>query len=223
MRLLCHEVNLNLLDAFKKILILSPHTDDGEFGCGGTIAKLLELGSDVHYVAFSSAAESVLSKFPSDILQQEVLQATGELGIPEKNLNILDYPVRRFHEHRQDILEYLVKINRELKPDLVFCPSHYDCHQDHAVIYQEAIRAFKNTTMLGYEIIWNNLKFDNQCFIHINQQQLDTKLCAIHCYESQKHRHYLKEDFILGLARVRGTQIGAEYAELFEVIRWIIN
>jgi LmbE family N-acetylglucosaminyl deacetylase len=26
------------------VLVLSPHTDDGEFGCGGTIAKMVEQG-----------------------------------------------------------------------------------------------------------------------------------------------------------------------------------
>ena len=214
---------MSSLNGFKKILVLSPHTDDGEFGCGATIAKLMNQGSEVHYIAFSSAVESILKEFPANILQREVQQATAELGIPSENIRILDYPVRRFDEYRQAILEVLVQVNKEMRPDLIFCPSRNDCHQDHEVINQEAIRAFKNRTMLGYEIVWNNLNFENQCFVHINERELDTKLCAIHCYESQKHRNYLKEDFIRGLARVRGTQVGGEYAELFEVIRWIID
>ena len=52
--------------SFKKVLILAPHTDDGEFGCGGTITKLISEGADVYYAAFSAAEQSVLPKFPKD-------------------------------------------------------------------------------------------------------------------------------------------------------------
>ena len=38
----------------KRILILAPHTDDGELGCGATISKLIETSNDVYYVAFSA-------------------------------------------------------------------------------------------------------------------------------------------------------------------------
>ena len=203
--------------------MLAPHTDDGEFGCGATLAKLMGQGSEVHYVAFSSAEESVTKDFASDVLRHEVLKATAELGIVSDNLTLLNYPVRRFNEHRQDILEYLVKTNREMEPDLIFMPNTGDFHQDHAVISQEAIRAFKNKTILGYEIIWNNLKTDNQCFMHVSPEQLDAKVCAIQCYQSQAHRHYMQADLIRGLARVRGAQVAGKYAELFEVIRWVIN
>ena len=51
-----------------KILLLSPHTDDGELGCGGTVAKLIEQGKEVFYVAFSACEQSVLPQFPKDIL-----------------------------------------------------------------------------------------------------------------------------------------------------------
>lgn len=210
------------LNQFKKVIILSPHTDDGEFGCGATIAKLLQQKSEVHYIAFSSADESVPENFSSDILRREVFRATSVLGIHQNNVNVLNFPVRRFNDFRQDILEYLVKISRDMQPDLVFMPSTYDCHQDHVVITQEAIRAFKNKTILGYEIIWNNFKFDNQCFVHISQEQLSLKINAVSCYESQKHRHYAQDDLIRSLARVRGAQVAGNYAELFEVIRWVV-
>lgn len=208
---------------FKTVLVLSPHTDDGEFGCGATLTKLLAQGSDVHYVAFSSADEAVLKEFPRDILRHEVLNATAELGICSQNIRVLEYPVRRFNEYRQAILDDLVKLNREINPDLIFIPSSHDCHQDHEVINHEAKRAFKNKTMLGYEIIWNNFKFENQCVVHITQEQLDTKIGAINCYQSQRHRHYMNDDLVRSLARVRGAQVAGKYAELFEVIRWVIG
>nr|WP_287495042.1 PIG-L family deacetylase [Candidatus Brachybacter algidus] len=48
----------------KKVFILAPHTDDGELGCGGTIARLIEDGAIVYYVAFSTADKSVPDEFP---------------------------------------------------------------------------------------------------------------------------------------------------------------
>ena len=96
-----------------KILVLAPHTDDGEFGCGATIAKYIEEGKDVYYVAFSTCEESVPEGFPKNILEIEVKKATKELGIKPENLIIKNYPVRRFSEHRQDILEDLVALRKQ--------------------------------------------------------------------------------------------------------------
>ncbi|RLI89122.1 MAG: PIG-L family deacetylase, partial [Candidatus Altiarchaeales archaeon] len=66
---------------FSKILMLSPHTDDAELGCGGSIAKFLEEGKDVYYVALSSCEKSVPPEYPPDILKKEVKKATRALGI----------------------------------------------------------------------------------------------------------------------------------------------
>lgn len=41
-----------MLSAFKNVLVLAPHTDDGELGAGGTINRLIEEGSKVTYAAF---------------------------------------------------------------------------------------------------------------------------------------------------------------------------
>jgi len=49
------------------------------------------------------------------------------------------------------------------------------------------------------------------------------KIEALNCYESQRCRAYFDDDFIQSLARTRGVQINASYAEAFEVIRWVIR
>lgn len=74
-------MNKTALEAFQKVLVLAPHTDDGELGCGGTIHRLIQLGKEVHYVAFSTCEESVPEGFPKDILTKEVKAATASLGI----------------------------------------------------------------------------------------------------------------------------------------------
>jgi LmbE family N-acetylglucosaminyl deacetylase len=210
------------LEAFDTVLVLAPHTDDGELGCGGTIHQLKRLGKRVIYVAFSTCEESVPEGFPKNILSSEVKQATKALGIPESDLIILDYQVRYFPRDRQAILEDMVKLNRQFSPDLVFCPSSYDIHQDHGTISTEAKRAFKGTTLLGYEFIWNNFQFASQCFIELQEEDIACKVAAMECYKSQSKRLYAKDKLIRGVANYRGLQVQVEYAEAFEVIRWII-
>ena len=80
--------------SFKNVFILSPHTDDGELGAGGTISKLKELGANIHYFAFSTAEKSVPKGFKRTILKDEVFEATSALGIPKNNVHIFNYEVR---------------------------------------------------------------------------------------------------------------------------------
>lgn len=204
-------------------LILAPHTDDGEFGCGGTIAKLTRGGVRVIYVAFSAAEQSVLPHLPRDILRSEVRQATAELGVKEDDCVVLNFEVRKFPEMRQKILDSMIELNRKFQPDLVFLPSTNDTHQDHNVIAQEGFRAFKRQTMLAYEVPWNNLDFRTSCFSALDEEDLKGKISALERYESQKHRTYANAEFIKSLASVRGVQIGKKYAECFEVVRWVMN
>ena len=154
-----------MIEAWQRVLVLAPHTDDGEFGCGGTMARLVEAGVEVHYHAFSIATRSLPEGFAPDTLAREVREATGELGIPESQLVVHDFDVRTFPERRQDILELLVSLWEELRPDAVFQPSHHDVHQDHQTIAQEGLRAFKRTTVLGYEIPWNNFDFSYGAYV----------------------------------------------------------
>lgn len=204
---------------YNEILVLAPHTDDGELGMGGTISKLVGEGKHVTYAAFSTAEESVPKGFPKDILKTEVRAATAILGIKPENLLIFNYQVRKLNFSRQEILEDMIKIRSMRQFDLVFMPSMHDIHQDHTTIAQEGLRAFKNTTVLGYELIWNNLTFNTQCFVKLEEEHLETKIRAIKEYRSQGERDYLSEDFIRSLARARGVQVGSQYAEAFEVVR----
>ena len=212
-----------MLSKFKNVFVLAPHTDDGELGAGGTIAKLIESGANVFYFAFSTAEESLAKGLPEDILNTEVIEATDRLGISKKNVIIYNYQVRKLNYVRQEILEDLILHKNRLFPDLVLMPSLNDIHQDHATIAREGLRAFKNTTILGYELIWNNLTFDTTSFVNLEKRHVQAKVDALAAYESQNTRAYMSSDFIFSLAQTRGVQIGVEYAESFEVVRWILK
>ncbi len=205
----------------KRILVLAPHTDDGELGCGGTLARLVH-SNEVYYIAFSSCKQSVPIGFGEDVLKEEMADATSILGIKEENVILMDYEVRRFSYQRQEILDDLIKIKKELAPDLVFMPSPTDIHQDHYTITSEGIRAFKHASILGYEMPWNNIVFKPGSYSMLNENDLAKKCKAVAAYKSQSQRDYTNPDFIRSLAKVRGVQIGQNYAEAFEVVRWIL-
>jgi LmbE family N-acetylglucosaminyl deacetylase len=208
-----------VIDAWRRVLVLAPHTDDGEFGCGGTIARLVEAGVEVRYVAFSIATKSLPPGFAPDTLAREVRQATLEIGIPPERLTVHDFEVRTFPERRQEILESLIDLWAEWPPDAVLQPCLGDLHQDHQVVAAEGLRAFKRTTVLGYEIPWNALTFTYQAYVALEPRHVERKVAALACYESQQHRNYANSEYIWNLARTRGINVGRELAEAFEVYR----
>ena len=208
-----------MIGSWQRVLVLAPHTDDGEFGCGGTIARLVEAGVEVRYVAFSIATKSLPEGFAPDTLAREVREATAELGIPEAQLTVHDFEVRTFPQHRQEILELLIELWEEWRPDAVFQPSLHDIHQDHRTIADEGLRAFKRTTILGYEIPWNNFDFAYQAYFALERSHIERKVAALAKYASQQHRKYANAEYIWNLARTHGINVGREYAEVFEVYR----
>lgn len=197
-----------------RILALSPHTDDADLGAGGTLAQLVERGCKVWSVAFSAVH--------NQRLMTEFKAASEVLGIAEHRMTIYDFESRFFPEQRQEILQVMDALAKEIEPDLVLGPSSLDTHQDHKVIADEMVRAFKTISILGYELPWNNLSFETRAFVELSPGQMQKKLAALACYESQQHRTYLNEEFLTGLARTRGTQIQKTFAEAFEAVRWIL-
>ena len=206
---------------FKTVLALSPHTDDVELGAGGTLARWIEEGKEVFYVAFSIAEKSVPEGFPQNILEKECRQATKALGLKGNDISIYKFPVRDFPKFRQEILEIMVSLRDKLEPDLVLVPSLRDIHQDHRIIAEEGRRVFKYTNLLAYELPWNLFSFEASCLIALQRRHVDKKVEAIKCYQSQKHRNYTGEEFLSGWVRSRGIQIHTEYAEAFDVMRLV--
>lgn len=207
----------------KTVLVLAPHTDDGELGCGATISKLLRKNVEVFYTAFSICEESIPTGLPRNILQNELFEATAELGIKNKNVIVLNHKVRHFSEERQKILDELIQLKKEINPQLIFMPSRNDIHQDHLTIAEEGLRAFKTNTILAYEAPWNNYSFSNQAFVAVSKEDVDKKISALEKYQSQKERPYIAPEYSIGQLRLHGVQIGRKYAEVFEVPRIIFS
>lgn len=188
------------------VVVLAPHTDDETLACGGTIAKFVEAGREVFVYSFSCGTSST-AEFRAAC---RALNVTGEA---------FNFHTRYFVDARQSILEKLIEIRKEIKPSIVLLPASSDCHQDHQIIYGEGKRAFKHSTIYGYEAPWNSFNFSNTCYVTLSPDHMVRKVSAMQEYVSQFGRSYFKEESIISLARVRGMQAGCEYAECFEVVR----
>lgn len=207
----------------KRVLALSAHTDDAELTSGASMARFVNEGAQLFCAVFSTCEESLPEGWDPDSLEGEFREATRLLGIPQDNLFIHRYPVRKLFQYRQEVLETLVRIRREVEPDLVLMPCTGDQHQDHQTLAAEGVRAFRNThsraTLLGYEMPWNVGQIAAQAFISVSPRDMEAKLRALRCYRSQQERPYFSPDFLRSLATVRGMQVGCGLAEAFEVLR----
>jgi len=160
---------------------LSPHTDDGELAAGGTIARFVEEGFNVTYVALSA---------PRAELHDECARCLEVLGVCD--FSIMDFPRRHFPQKRQEILQFLYDYNQENEVDLVLTPSTKDLHQDN-------------------------------CFVALDVKHVEKKLDALACYKTQETRHYFDREYLRGLMRSRGVQVGERFAESFEVIKLVLS
>jgi LmbE family N-acetylglucosaminyl deacetylase len=199
---------------FKKVLVLSPHTDDGELGAGGTIARLVETGSEVTYFAFS---------VPKTQLKDECNKSLEVLGVTDSKM--FDIEVRRFPKQRQAILDILYAYYKDTETDLVLTPSTNDLHQDHQTVTNEALRLFKDSTILGYELPWNLIVFRESCFIPLEHRHVKKKIQALWNYKSQieAERQYFNKEYLESLMRSRGLKIKKKYAEAFEAIKVVFK
>lgn len=102
-------------------------------------------------------------------------------------------------------------------------PSLNDIHQDHKTIAEEALRAFKFINVLSYELPWNNLNFNTCAFEVLEEKHVKTKVEALKKYQSQAHRPYANEEFLRSQVRMRGVQVSRKFAEVFEVIRTVMD
>lgn len=201
--------------ANKKVIAIAPHVDDVELGAGATIYRLAKT-NEVWYVGLS-----VPPLVEPDVFMCEFTASSRVLGLAPERTILKSFDPRNLFDSRGDILQLFYELSRDLRPDLVLIPNSKDIHQSHEVVYAEARRAFKFTTILGYELPWNSMDFSMDVFITLTKEEVDAKVAAINAFTTQKNRLFFSNDIVADLARVRGKQIGREYAECFELVRLI--
>lgn len=199
----------------KNLLFVGAHVDD-EQCAAGTLVKLREEYS-IFVLALSPCTMSTLEiGCDPTILVEEFWRSMKVLGV--SNYDLLDFKVREFPEHRQAILDTLIKYRKVLEPDLVITASIQDRHQDHWTVACEVRRAFPHATLLGFETPRSPLTTNHRCYVELAYEHIKQKERCVKCYESQKVRGGMAVALVQDMARFRGIQAGCEYAEAFEVV-----
>lgn len=211
---------MSLIDS-GEILVLSPHVDDGVLGCGGTMAKLTSSKNvSIRYLVFAPRSP----EYGQEVLGPELLYAIEALGLGADSVEYLNFDTRTFPENRQELTDAIYRIKERSNIHAIFTPTRFDVHQDHQTVTSELLRVYKriSTSIFGYEIVLNTYSFDTAVFSGFDNRCLQAKLDAISCFKSQMNRPHFSRKLFESCARVRGAQMGTEFAEAFEAIRVII-
>lgn len=197
----------------KRVLLVAAHPDDIESGCGGAVAKY-GAQNDFHSIVFAPCLEDPLN---SGIL--------GEFQSAMKTLGVKKTIKHDFHrdvlESRiQDIRNILYDLKMKFDPNVVFCPSIGDLHQDHRAVATSCLTIFRDSaTLLMYELVRSTTIFNPNLYVMLSEENIKSKLEALKCYKTQYRRVYFKPSIFKALARFRGSQINSRFAEAFEIMR----
>lgn len=225
----------------KKVLVITPHPDDADFWCSGTIAKWLGDGATVRYVLCTDGGKgttdpNISSADLSKLREQEQADAVEALGVQE--LVLLHHPDGSLEDDDELRME-LVRQIRQVQPDVVLCPEPYRknlaWHRDHRIAGQVALDAVfpcardhlhfvelwqdeglephKTPTML----FWGTENADTTIDI---TESMDAKIKAVAAHKSQMDGRSLKEieDFVRERAQVSEGGSGKEYVEAFRKV-----
>jgi LmbE family N-acetylglucosaminyl deacetylase len=197
-----------------RVLFIGAHPDDIELGCGALIAHI-HSQAEVMCVTLSDNQKN--PDLPN--LPQEYRRSMAVLGVPEANALLGPFETRRFPEFRQEILEYLIHLNRSFQPEIVFVHTRADIHQDHAAITEEALRAFRGTTVLGYDVLRSSYGFFPNFLVEVEERDVEAKIAALAEYKTYAQRYYFDPGVTRATLIRHGALAERPYAEGFDILR----
>jgi LmbE family N-acetylglucosaminyl deacetylase len=203
-----------------RVLALAAHSDDIEIGAGGTLLALNDdvAGLDVHYVVLTADRERAAEA-----------QASAAAFLPDAQLTVAVHGLTDGHlpaewGETKDILQELAA---QQLPDLILSPTPVDAHQDHRTLAEIVPTAFRDSLVLQYEIP----KWDGDLglgrpthYVPLTAAQMQRKCELLHeHFGSQKSRDWFSDETFRGLARLRGIECRAPYAEAFAVPKAVLG
>jgi LmbE family N-acetylglucosaminyl deacetylase len=195
------------------VLCLGAHSDDVEIGCGGTLLRLAEQhpGTVFHWVVFSAIGVREAEARRAVMLFGGATAVEGALlkTFPDGFMPFVGAEVKAIFE----------ELKQKVSPDLIFCSSRKDAHQDHRLISELTWNTFRNHLILEYEIP----KYDGDLgqpnvFVPLEAQLYQKKIQYImDAFHSQHAKRWFEESTFLCLMRLRGMECNAAsgYAEAF--------
>jgi LmbE family N-acetylglucosaminyl deacetylase len=197
-----------------KVLFLGAHPDDIELGCGALLAHIAGQ-ADVLCVTLSDNQKNPTLHSVVD----EHYRSMAELGVPRERIVLGAFETRYFPRDRQEILEFLYDLNRKHRPEVVFVHSQSDIHQDHGVATMEAMRAFRGTTVLGFDVLRSSYGFFPQFLVEVTEADVEKKVRALQQYATYCDKYYFDPDVIRSTLVRQGALAERRFAEGFDAIR----
>jgi LmbE family N-acetylglucosaminyl deacetylase len=200
------------------VLAIGAHPDDIEIGAGGTLLSLAESrpGLRVRYVVLTGTADR----------QLEARQAANSF-LPGADLTVelLDLPEGRLPAAWDRVKEALERVAVSCSPDLVLAPSRDDAHQDHRVIAEIVPTVFRDQLYLSYEVPkWDGDLGRPSVYFPLSADMARRKAELLNkCFPSQQNRDWWDDEVFLGMARLRGMECRAAYAEAFTCAKSLIR
>ena len=199
------------------VLALGAHPDDIEIAAGGTLLTLAgrHPGLVVRYVLLTGSPE-----------RHQEARAAARAFTPGASLRaeLHDLPDGRLPAVYGKVKEVLEGVASAFRPDVILAPSPDDAHQDHRTVGELVPTAFRDQVILNYEIPkWDGDMRRPNAYVPLTDEIARRKVELLDkCYASQSGRDWWGEETFLALARLRGMECRARYAEAFTCAKLII-
>jgi LmbE family N-acetylglucosaminyl deacetylase len=200
------------------VLAIGAHPDDIEIGAGGMLLTLAESqpGLQIRYVVLTGTASRQLEARGA---------ANAFLQGSELAISLHDLPEGRLPAVWGQAKDILEREGQSCSPDLIVAPSDGDAHQDHRTIGQIVPTVFRDMLYLAYEIPkWDGDLGRPTVYFPLSPDTARRKVELLHkCFPSQESRDWWDDEVFLGLARLRGIECRAPYAEAFTCAKSVIR
>jgi LmbE family N-acetylglucosaminyl deacetylase len=199
------------------LLAIGAHPDDIEIGAGGMLLSLAKSrpGLRVHYLVLTGTPERHLEAHDA-----------ADSFLPETDLTVdlHDLPEGRLPAVWGEVKNTMERVARACSPDLILAPSSDDAHQDHRTIGEIVPTVFRDALSMAYEIPkWDGDLGRPSMYLPLTVDVARRKLELLHkCFPSQTARDWWDDEVFLGLARLRGMECRAHYAEAFTCSKFTI-
>lgn len=198
----------------KRVLFLGAHPDDIELGCGALLHHIVR-HTGVLCVTLSDNQKNPDLK---DVVTEHY-EAMAVLGVAKEQVILGPFTTRVFHDTRQEILEYFLKLRRDFRPDMIFVHSKQDVHQDHLTMTDEALRAFRGITVLGFDVVRSSYGFFPHFLVEVTEDDVNKKIEALSKYETYRDRYYFNSELTRSIMLRHGALAERPFAEGFDILR----
>ena len=198
----------------KRVLFLGAHPDDIELGCGALLHNLINQ-TEVLCVTLSDNQKNPDLQH----VKNEHYESMAALGVPKEKIVLGPFATRVFPDSRQEILEFFIKLRKDFRPDLIFTHSKQDVHQDHNTMTDEALRAFRGITVLGFDVVRSSHGFFPHFLVEVTEEDVNKKIEALSKYETYRDRYYFNSELTRAIMVRHGALAERRFAEGFDILR----